>query len=384
MRGIKAIIAGAGALSLASFGVFSGAEANAASAVRLSDNPDSASSIMVKHRVRNGLIKVKADISYTFEKCGLFPDSSNPSPVRNVLSFNNVPVDSYNIAEVSGELDLSDLSFGAAGTYEFCIHESGATNTEFDVDYDRETEYKIYVDVVNEKDSNGQYTGALKASLIPQALNMSTGEKGEIVFESEPDLTYIEVTHQVEGEKANFDQYFSYYLRLDDTRTLPIGTEITIEGVDEYYIDPATGERKANPKTIMTGDSGFVWMKKDQVMRLGVGGDKYRLPKGFVYYVAAGNRTDLERLYSVKFDQDNTGLMNVLKRTEGVPGIGASETQIADFNRMNTTLIRRSIGSGVSTGVSTKVLPFIAIAGIGIAAVFVTRYYLAKNKNNRA
>lgn len=383
MKTTKAIIAGLGAISLASLGIFGGGGANATSGVSLGDNPDSATSIEVKHKISNGIRNVTANFSYHMRKCGVMPDGSSPSAVDGTVTFNNVAMDSNNEAIETSTIDLSGLTFGAAGIYEFCVAEEGVSPST-EVGFDNDNQFKFYIDVVNEKDSNGEYTGNLVASLAPQALNLTTGEKGEIIFESEPYTTYIEVTHTVEGDRANFDQYFSYYLNLDSTRTLPEGSDVVIGGIDEYYIDPADGQRKKNLTVAKTGTGDFVWLKKDQVMTIGVENGKNRLPEGFVYNMSIGNRSEIERVYAFSINDDRTGKSSVLNRTELIPGPNASEATIAKFNQMNKVSIKRSIAGSVSTGVMSKVAPFMALAVLGIIAAVGVKFYAVKIRKARA
>ena len=383
MKITKSILAGLGAISLASLGIFSGGSAKAASAVSLSDNPNSASKITIKHVISNGITNPTVEYGYKVQKCGVFPDGSNPAPMTGTIRFSNSILNSVHVTSETDLLDLSGLTFGAAGTYEFCVTEESATPST-GISYDSTNQYKIFVDVTNEKDSNGDYTGNLVATLAPQALNMTTGEKDGVIFWSEPDTTYIEVTHTVEGDRANFEQYFSYYLNLDTTRTLPVGTDVAIGGIDEYYIDPADGQSKKNLTVAKTGTGDFVWLKKDQVMTIGVENGKNRLPEGFVYNMTIGNRSSLESIYAFSINGDYSGINSVLNRTELIPGEDASEETVAKFNRMNKVAIKRYIAGSVSTGVTSKVLPFAVLAILGVAAGVGIKYFAEKTKKARS
>ena len=383
MKGLKAIIAGAGTLSLTALGVFGGGGANATSAVYLTDNPDSASSVTVKHKVTNGLGHITTDFGYRFAICNNTPDLSSPPAKMGVISFDNVAVDENNEAEVSISIDMSDIAFGAAGTYEFCINESSSSDNT--IGHDSTNRYKFYVDVFNEKDANEEYTGNLVATLLPQALNMETGEKGEAVFTSEQSLSHIEVTHRVLGDKANFDQYFGYYLKLDKSGLMPEGTDIAISGIDEYYVDPATGETKENLTSIKAGEMGFVFLKKDQTAIIGVDAEgNNRLPINMTYDFTVGNMSHNERLYSSQLNDDTTGLMSLTNSLALVPGENASEQEITAFNRRNKILVTRKMNAGVSTGVVTKLIPFVALMILGGAAVLAAKLYSDKIRKNRA
>jgi hypothetical protein len=383
MKGIKAIIAGAGALSLASFGVFGGGSVGAISAVRLTDNPDSATSVTVKHVITNGLGNISGDITYRFAPCSNFADLSTPAGIVDVISFDNVAVNENNEAEASVTFDLSDLTFGAAGSYEFCINEFGSSNQAIIADtYNR---YRFFIDVMNEKDADGEYTGNLVANLSPLALNDETGEKGEAVFTSEQQLTHIEIAHKVLGDKANFDQYFGYKLRFDWGKLLPADEEILISGIDEYYTDPDTGELKKNLTSIKSNETGYIYLKKDQVAIIGVENGKNRLPADLVYDIEVGNRTQFEAMYSSRFNDDTTGL-TALRNLQIVlePGEGASEAEIARYNSSNKVLVTRTMEAGVSTGVVTKLMPFVALTILGSAIVLAFKYYSNKTRKNGA
>ena len=381
MKGLRAIIAGAGAISVASLGVFGASNANAAAAVSLADNPESASSITITHDVPDAVFNVTGTFTYKIEKCGLFPDLSNPEPIVGLIDFRDVQLDMFRMATVSTTVDLSDLSFGAAGTYEFCVSEIGAENSQ-DIDYDRTTEYKFYVDVLNEKNDQGEYTGELKAVLSSSAVDLRSGYKGEIKFTSRPELTYIEVAHEVRGDKANLDQYFGYTVKVDEFSVLPQGYDIPIEGIDDYYIDPATGERKRNPSSITAGQTSVIYLKHGQTIELGASGDNNFLPKGIIYSITTKNDSELERLYSSQYDGfsiNNSGM----KRTVLRPGENATEEQIAEYNNNSRVEIVRSISGGVSTGIMVKVIPFVALLMLAGIATVSAKLYAVKNKKSR-
>lgn len=382
MKGLKAIIAGAGAISVASLGVFGASNASATTAVSLTDNPESASSVTIIHEVPDAVLNVTASFDYKVEKCGLFPDLSEPDPITGSVVFQNAQLDVFNKATASTTVDLSNLSFGAAGTYEFCVSETGTNNNQ-DIDYDRTTQYKFYVDVLNEKDDQGEYTGELKAILSSSALNLESGFKGEIKFTSRPELTYIEVAHEVTGDKANLDQYFGYTIKVDENSVLPQGFEIPIRGVDNFYIDPATGESKRNISMIMAGQTGVIYLKHGQTAKLGTNDVRNYLPKGITYSITTKNDSDLEKLYTSKFGgflADTSGT----KRSVLRPGENATDEQIAEYNKFGRVEIERSISGGVSTGIMTKVIPFVALLMLGGIATISAKLYAVKGKKSRA
>lgn len=110
MKGLKAIIAGAGAISVASLGVFGASNASATTAVSLTDNPESASSVTITHEVPDAVLNVTASFDYKVEKCGLFPDLSEPDPITGSVVFQNAQLDVFNKATASTTVDLSNLS----------------------------------------------------------------------------------------------------------------------------------------------------------------------------------------------------------------------------------------------------------------------------------
>jgi len=382
MRKIRAMIAGAGALTLASLGSFCD-NAGAVAFVRLGDNPDSIKELSIKHRVNNAIGRIEGGFGYELKSCGAVPGSVSPQSIRGHIAANGTEAGDNYFVEVEDVLDLSDLSFSAAGNYTFCLEEFEVSSAQM-LNYDKTNSYKIFVNVTNAKDSNGEYTGELVADLVPQALSDVSGEKGEIFFESDMDLTYVEVKHAVEGDNANFNQYFGYEITITPSEALRYGDVVPISGLDDVFVNFPTSNNYQNPQGLNVGMPNRVWLRGDQTLTIGIADGRYRLPRNTEYSVKVLNSTDLENLYSSKINNGESDNITITRQTMLVPRESDDQGVKDSFDDSNKVLITRTIEEGVSTGIALRLIPFVVLLVSCAVGLVAYRRFARKRLSGRA
>lgn len=363
-------IAVVGLLTSILMGTSGGGLASAASnPARIADNPDSAQSITLSHVIHNAYPQSNTSVQYQVGWCDATPalsTSTDFTTIGGYFSFVNQGRNSDWNSIVSDTVSFADYEFRTPGTYEFCVHEMGA-DADGGIPETDHTQYKIYIDVVNELDGNGDATGNLVATLVPQALNLTTGEKGEIVFESTAQKTSMQFTHNVTGAKADREHYFPYDVSLAFDRYIPEGTRYTLEGLDASFTDNYTGVLKTNPTEIVAGPSTVrVYLKEGQSLRLGKRDGVDDLPKNADVTIEAVTEHALEDGYTTEI---NGSAKNSIESLLRLPlGENPTEAEILAYQQSNDIKIVRNLQqNAVSTGLVAKIMPFVAlilVAGI--------------------
>ncbi len=353
-----------GFLSTILMGMSGGGFASAASTpVKLSDNPDSPQNVTLTHVIHNAYPQSNGKIHYVIDWC------SNPAPLSSGtdfsvlggdLEFVNTARDSNGDATATSVVSFADYSFSTAGTYEFCVYESmrdlsgGITGID-------STNYKIMVDVVNELDGNGDATGGLIPTLAAQALNQTTGEKGEILFSTTAEKTSMQFTHNVAGPKADREHYFPYDISLPYTRFIARGTKFDLTGLDAEIQDSYSGTTKTNPTEITAGSGKVrVYLKEGQTLKIGQKDGNDDLPIGSEVTIEAVTENGLEENYVTTINGQLQSLIN--STVVGQLGDNPTADQLAAFQQNNDIkILRTSQENAVSTGLVARVMPFVAL-----------------------
>ena len=339
-------------------------------AFKISDNPDSPQSVTLTHVIHNAYPQSDASIRYQISWCdSQLQLSLNTSfrPMGGDIVFNNVGRNNNGDAVASDTVSFADVSFTSAGTYEFCAYET-RPDANGGIPAVDGTQYKIIVDVVNEYDNNGEVTGRLIPTLLSQGLNRTTGEKGEIVFETTAEKTSWQFTHNVSGTKADRNHYFAYDVSLAFDRFIAQGTTYEIGGLDASFVDNYTGATKTNPTTISAGPGKIrVYLKDGQTLSLGKRNGVDDLPPGSTITVEAVTETDLENDYVVSINGDTKNVLESSLRL--LPGQNATDEERLAYQQNNDVkALRTSQANAVSTGLVAQIMPFVAlIVAVGVA-----------------
>lgn len=363
-----------GFLSTVLMGMSGGGLASAASTpVKLSDNPDSPQSITLTHVIHDAYPQSNAKIHYMIAWCDAAPALSTSTNFRAIggdLEYVNSGRDSNGDAVTTSTVPFSDYSFSSPGTYEFCAYESTPDSDGGIASVDP-TKYKIIVDVVNEYDENGEATGNLIPTLVPQALNLTTGEKGEILFSTTAKKTSMQFTHNVAGPKADREHYFPYDVSLSFSRFIARGTKFDLTGLDAEVQDNYTGATKTNPTEIAAGSSKVrVYLKEGQTLKIGQKDGKDDLPIGSVVTIEAVTGNTREENYTTTI---NNQLRSSIESTVAAQlGENPTEEQLAAFQENNDIrILRTSQDNAVSTGLVVRVMPFVALVFVAGIVGFV-------------
>lgn len=368
-------------------GMSGGGFANAeTTAFKIADNPDSPQSVTLSHVVHDAYPQTNAKVRYQISWCDAQPMLSLSSSFTAKLGdfvFKNATRNSNGDAIVSDTVSFADMSFSSAGTYEFCVNEASTDGDGGITEVDN-TQYKIVVDVVNEYDSNGELTGNLIPTLMPQALNMTTGEKGEIVYETTAKKTSWQFTHKVSGAKADRNHYFPYDVSLPSGRFIAKGTKFKLEGLDASFTDSYTGKDKINPTEISAGTGKIrVYLKDGQTLGIGKRNGSDDLPPDSAIEIEAVSEVDLERIYDVTINGDAKSVFESVVKLQ--PGENATESELLAYQQNNNVkVVRTAQSNAVSTGVMSRVMPFVALILIAGVAGIVAYKSDKKNKAREA
>lgn len=362
-------------------GGFASAATNPA---KISDNPDSVQSITLSHVIHNAYLQSNAKVHYEIGWCDTAPALSQSTDFVRIsgdLKFVDQGRDENLDSTTSETISFADYEFRAPGTYEFCAYES-IGDASGGIPVVDSTQYKIYVDVVNELDGNGNATGNLISTLVPQALNLTTGEKGEIVFESTAQKTSMQFTHNVVGAKADREHYFPYDVSLAFDRFIPRGATFELEGLDASFTDTYTGDMKTNPTVITAGPGKVrVYLKEGQTLRLGKRNGVDDLSPSATVTIQAVSEHALEGEYVTEINgQTKDSISSLLKLPLGE---NPTEAEAQAYQENNDIKIVRNLQqNAVSTGLVARIMPFVALIFVAGIVGFVA-YKSDKNKRAR-
>lgn len=381
MRKITKILA---AIGVAAFGLGSlgsiPANADSGLPANVTDNPDSPTSIIIKHKIQNGFGYVNNNFNISVRELNEGKEPSSGGFPTAVLNFNNVSVDENNEAVATSELTFRYKTFPNAGTYKFEISESSSTDSAtYPVDTNK---FIVFVDVASEVDANGYPTGDYKATLLSSARNEATGEKGEIEFVSKPNLTYSQLDFRVRGAKARRDVYFPYTVRVESDDENLNGVKVAISGLDEEYTT-TTKTKRTQQNYVNVNSMTTVWLKDGQSAKIGFDGEENRLPVG-ARVILSAVKDGVTDEYDAYLDGELSNNGELLTKTlAAVPALNAGQDIVASFASTNKTSAERVLNdAAVSTGVAMVVVPFVVIV-MASGAAFVVYKKLKAKKSER-
>ena len=308
----------------------------------LGDNPNSPHSISITREISG----VTNPVSNSFEY-EIFESPDNPDYVSGLdthfwLDMSFVEPSSDNVAMAQSEIDFSSVTFNTLGDYSFVIREIDSSNPVV-YPVDEGHEFLVLVSVRNEI-VNGSPTGNYEANLALQAIDGDTGDKSDIVFNSEAQMTYIELSKDVSGNMARTDEYFKFLITFDD---LELGDRFVVVGQDEEI--EYDGEYILTDNEYVVGGNNAIYLRHGQTVTIGLNGDLYQLPVGASYSISEVS------------DGDYVVYANGVQRTEVGPRI-MEALQDGELTAANKTAFVNHKESEVLTGITMTLLPFSLLA----------------------
>ncbi len=323
-----------------------------ATSTKISANINSPQSITITREVSGVTNLVTNSFGYS-----VTADANNPGEVSGLpseisLEMNAVqPVE--NVARATSTIDFAEVSFSALGNYKFIVRETSSTNAAvYPVDSNKV--YYVYVHVRNQME-NGMLTGELEATLALQARLNDEGEKCDIVFASQAQMAYIQITNNVTGNDSNMDEYFKFELEIAG-----IGAD------DKFVVSGQDAEVNYGGETIATsdeyraGESNVIYLKHGQTAIIGVSGDLYQLPINVTYAVNEVAKADY------------------VTYADGVQRNGVSERVIAavqdgELAAANKVAFVNHKEASVLTGITMTIVPLMTVAVVILTTYVITR-----------
>ena len=330
--------------------------------VSLSENPNSPQVIMVTRDVYGVVNPVSNMFNYSLEPVYDYnPAEVDGLPGGFVIDFNAIEPDEYKTASQSIELDLGSLVFTEVGDYKFVLREMGSSNYEvYPVDTDNE--YYIVVSVRNEI-QNGVPTGRLIPTLALQVLNSDEGIKTDAIFSSNAQLTYVQITKNVEGNLARRDEYFKFVVDFPGAADGDVFTVVGQDAEVNYH-----GEIINTQNTIVVGETNAIYLKHGQVVWIGTNGEStVEIPIGTEFSVAE----EASNNYIAWLDgnQINSGQYTLV----------ADDFSIDPVDSVNRADFVNVKEASVLTGIVVNTWPFAVIAVMGgISVVLIRKTMIAK------
>lgn len=399
--------------------------------------PDNTKVVITK-QVKNVTNPVTNTFSFT-----VAADGNNPATVTGyttsfTIPFSNVAPDAgTKIAEQTYELDFSNVEFPKVGDYYFKITETTtgtatapattwSTNTDniYPIDAD---EWYAYVSVRYVTDNNpnavsGTPTSTMKATVAPMGVNATEkstnipvnddtsvtptvrGNKDDIVFETTPAMTYIQIEKKVTGNLADIDEYFEYTVDFSDHGALMQNKTITLVGDFADHVAGCTGitANATSPKNVTTDATGKVklCMKHNQVVKVGLtaatnGVGQIPLKKtdtvNYKYTLTETPKTKLTtntpqttvNEYKIFIDGSTTeSTTGEVEKTLAAIPADITATTAADtiaFNANNVTKYVNNKEADPITGFFINYWPFMLLVATGLTGFFVVKRTSKRN-----
>ena len=355
------------ALSLvAAAGVFFGVQNVFAATTTISANTNSAQTWTITRHVNDVTNPVTATFNYTVTQTAttaeVNPARVDLTGVAPTVVFNAV-TPTNGTATQTGTLDLSSVVFSQVGDYEFIVSETSVTPTgAYPLDSDV---YHIFVSVRYEVDGNNvPDNDTLVATLVQQAYkndNTAAQGKEDIVFESSPSRTALEITKGVTGNLASTSEYFKVLVDIAG------GTN-----GDQYAISGQTYTGTGVQSVYTVGQTNYVWLKHGETITIGkvtVGGkDIYQVPVDVNYTLTEQDATD----YKTYIDASTTDN----KATSGKKTAELdknAQTGVLSIPAANKTSFVNNKEADVVTGIFISILPFVVLIAMAAAGIYAIR-----------
>lgn len=214
-----------------------------------------------------------------------------------------------------------------------------------------ETHYYATVAVRNTVDSNKVITGQEAVLLF---VKDEDGNKvNQLDFNYTANAVPVDLTLEktVKGDMGDATKYFKFSVNIAGTT----GTTYTVNGT--------TGTGSASSCTANTACT--IYLKHGDSVRIGYNGTSSEIPAGTTYSVTESENTGYSTTYAIAGGAESIG------STTGTQTLSTTAADnVVEF-------INTKDGSPV-TGIFTNVLPYIVIAGLSVAGIFIAKKHKVK------
>lgn len=319
-----------------------------------------------KFRITRKVTGVSSPVTNTFTYT-VTADSGNPGTISGTLdspftiTMSNNPV-SDGVSTKTADIDFSSLSFSALGDYSFTVKETASSDA---TNYPRDAkEYKIYVSVRNQLDSNGVPTGTYEGiiSKMTDGADGKADAAGAHAFTNQVVRTYIQASQIVTGNMAKKTDCFKYQI------TIPANSPVALPN-DKYSVS-TTSTCTGNPTEVSVGsNSNYIYMKHGDTVTIG-GGATSQIPVGISYTIKL---TDAQGYQTTYFDGTARSDLTMPSKTT------VAQTA-STFNAQNKTEIRNDKYADPNTGILMNAWPFVLLVILAGAGTVVVVNKTKKNK----
>ena len=294
---------------------------------------------------------------------------TNPAPVTGLASsfsidFSDADAVLDNTVSKVATVDLSGVTFSKLGDYEFTVKEVSSTDPiNFPVDSDNI--YTMLASVRNALDESGKPTGELVASFVAQVKNKNGDKTADAKYENVAVRGKIEISNTLQGSLADSGAYFKYKVNLINAKA---GDVFTVSGQDAEV--NYNGETISTATTLVAGRDNYIYLKHGQTAVIGNKDGLNELPIGLQYSIEELDAVDYETSIDGALDEDKA---TDTKTVSADLGADASDDEIAEYKKSNTTAYVNKKEASVLTGVMLSILPFVVAGALGTTAYVASR-----------
>ena len=263
-------------------------------------------------------------------------DSSNPSgatgiPTSGTVAFSNKAPTS-GTATATGTIEFSGATFTKNGDYSYLITETASTDsTTYPID--STNKYTVKVSVRNASATDFTNDKAVTVQVYSGEGASATKQDGAtITFTSSSVLRTITIKKTVTGNMADADEYF------------PVSVTVTGNTGETYSITGQSYSGSGKITSLTSGTAGTIYIKHNETITIN------NVPNGKTY----------------QFTETNTK-----GYTAAVNGTAGASSGTKTVGATNTNTITNTLSSPVPTGAILKILPYILIIGLAVAAIII-------------
>ena len=317
---------------------------------------DTPSGLTVTRRIEGVTNKVNNTYTYSVSALDSNPTGATNEPTQFSISFNNVQPRGDNVAVATNVLDFTGATYTQVGDYTYMITEIASSDeTNFPIS---EQSYEVYVSVRYAVDENNIQISprTLVATLSSQAIEQTDSnslQKSDIVFTSESELTYINVSKEIKGNFAENEEYFKFLLRINGQT----GDEYEIIGQDANINYKGENIATSNTYTVDNSEQ-FVYLKHGQTITIGkTSNDLSQIKSGITFQLI---EQDAEN-YTTYINGSNT-----VSKDTGVL------TTVSDSSRNNANFVNDDSRT-IKTGVMLTIAPFAILMVVSICCLLLIK-----------
>ena len=267
-------------------------------------------------------------------------------------------------ATSTGIIDFSTAQFNELGDYHFVITETASTDaTTYPLDSKK---YDLIVSVRNVFETGSTtptgttlvYTVADQAYTYDSTTGEVTGTKADVVFESNSEHTYIELTKNVTGNLARKDEYFPFTITFDDDR-LAANDEFVLLGDYSY---------STTKPVLKAGQSNVIYLKHGETVTIGINEDDLKqIPVGVSYKIVEGDTgvNHTYETYKTFIDTSTTDNKTAEKTTVA--------TDADTFNTANKTTYVNDRDADPITGIFFNIMPYVLLVAVAIFGIVLIK-----------